>query len=425
LTICSAHMYKVKFAQWKIWKNYRTAQKKELLSQLVDNAENAVQTYVANLTVNNRPLKPGRLTRKVMKDGRRIELTPKLTISRVAELSINKTGIEVALHEVKRYYNWYFHQEELERDFGFSGNMDHVVSNIASARRVVGEDVKLGFAMMDTACRQIESMLMRQPFQLIQHIISELGEWQWSISARPARAALVKFVVSMTRRVFGAQHALSKIISILVQPEMKEDVVPAIVKLLADIVSEHVREDETVLEVQNYLADSLFHAGDLRGARETYLSILQRGESFGMTHSSCRRAFRNLGWLHFKQGDLAKAKTIWLEVYELNHAAAGSPNGDFGGVCTCGYIGRWYSDRGEKELAEQYLRLAFEGYLETAGRDSSGVRRYLENLEANLVSQGKIVEVAELRRRHRDLWSRWEEKKLVRLCERERHRVES
>ena len=79
-----------------------------------------------------------------------------------------------------------------------------------------------------------------------------------------------------------------------------------------------------------------------------------------------------------KQGDLVKAKTMWLEVYDLNVDATGSPNADFGGVCTCGYLGRWYSEQGDEEQAEQYLRLAFEGYLETAGRDSSGVRRYLE-----------------------------------------------
>ncbi|KAJ9613982.1 hypothetical protein H2200_002118 [Cladophialophora chaetospira] len=413
--VATGHMYKVKFAQWKIWKNYRTSQKKELLGHLVDNAENAVQISVTNLTVNHRPLKPGRLIRKVMKDRKRIELTPKLAPSRLVELSMSRTGVEVALHEIKGYYTWYFHQEDLERDFSFSGNMNHVFSNIASARRVLDEDVKLGFAMMDTACREIESMLVRQPFQLIQHIVSELGEWQWSVSARPARAALIKFIVSMTIRNFGPQHALCKIISILVQPEMKEEVVPAIVKLLADIVSEHIQQHETVLEVQNYLADSLFHAGDLQGARDTYISILDRGENFGKTHSSYRRAFRNLGWLHFKQGDLVKAKTMWLEVYDLNADAAGSPNADFGGVCTCRYLGRWYSEQGDEEQAEQYLRLAFEGYLETSGRDSSGVRRYLESLEANLTSQGKIVEVAELRRRHRDLWSRWEEKKLVRL----------
>ena len=407
-------MYKIKFAQWKLWKTYRSSQKKVILTRLTEEGDSALQTNANGLTiVNNLPLKHARLARKVMRKGKRVLLTPTLSASRLHQLSMSETNVELALHEAKRYYAWYFYQHDLEKDFGFGYAMDQVFSNIASARRVIDSDVQLGFALMNTACREVKLLLKQQPFQLVQHIMSELGGWQWTERSRRARTALGTFFVSMAGRTLGPQHALCRILSVLLQPDVRKDTVPAVVRLMVDVVDEHMQNDERRLDVHNYLGDTLFHAGDLKGAESVYSRIIQCGDTFGHAHMSCRRAFRNLGWLHFKRQDTDRAKDIWLEVCALNTRATGSPNADFGGVCTCGYLGALYTGVGDDEQAECYLRLAFEGYLGTSGTESSGVFRYLERLESNLARQGKIAEIAELRVKYGDLWSRWEQNKLV------------
>ena len=403
-------MYKVKLAQWKLSKTYRKNQKKQLLLQL---AADQTRNYELTLNVNEKPLKPARLTRKVMEQGKRRRLSPTVTARRLLEVSMTDESIETALHVAKNYFTWYFHQNDLVRDFGFGPGMDHVFSNIASARRVVDRDVQLAIAMMDTACIQVEVLMIQQPFQLIQHIMSELGAWQWSAKSTAARTSLARFFVSMATRTLGSQHALCKVISVLLQRDMKEDSVSVVVRLLAEIVGQHMQDDERGLDVYNYLGDTLFHAGDLTRAKAVYSDIIERGETFGAIHRSCRRAFRNLGWLHFRLGERDRAQDIWFEVNSLNTMATGAPNADFGGVCTCGYLGALHTERGEDEQAERFLRLAFEGYFATSGDESSGVFRYLESLESNLARQGKIVEIAELRSRYSPLWLRWEKKKLV------------
>ncbi|KPI35734.1 uncharacterized protein AB675_1295 [Cyphellophora attinorum] len=407
-------MFKRQFAVWKRWKNYRHGQKKQILGHLASfDTMSDRQSDISGgdkysaIMVNDQPVKCARLVRKVQQSGRTRPLTPPPGISNTDLLRVvstaNRDSTEVLLHAVSRYYAWYFDASAaVVRDYTFRGPMNVVFPHIASARRVIATDIPTAMAMLNVASGSVAAAIQAAPFQLLQHILSELGQWQWpdTAAASAARMAMMRFMCSISSRVWGAHHPLVSMLRSLIRHQKTTDdnrgTLPPIISLISTTSKAKMAEPiETAINVQNYLGDALFHAGDLDGAASIYSGIIRlssgittgrhdraqcsyQSDIYRTHHRGARRAMKNLGWVRFKQGLPAVARPIFLEVLHLTEEAYGTVNGDFEGVSTCRYlavVADEGNEHGLEDEAEAYFRLAFEGLLRYSGPDSSDVWR--------------------------------------------------
>lgn len=150
-------------------------------------------------------------------------------------------------------------------------------------------------------------------------------------------------------------------------------------------------EAEKTLAVSQSLGGVLRRNGDLRGAEETWTSVLElQRRVLGETHPSTLRTINNLGIVYAIRGDNARAESCWREV--LKHRAAGGDPDDLGGART--NLALLFQDQGRLDEASALLQAELDSMRRRLGDDHPETLDAMLNL-ASLHVQANSLEAAE------------------------------
>lgn len=382
-------MYKKRFAAWELRKNYSAGQKQQIMSRLASGSKHDV----AKMRVNGQPLRLDRLKRPVQRRGRLLRLSssnhdavkaatstntfavfsepassprtldqdilPALDRSKaVLSARLQRSSrldlpqvllyqsssfqkVEEVLTYARCYYDWYFKQGQIDRNYPYDQALAGVFEAIRIGRHFMPENLDRAFNMFQNACQNVRQMLVEQPFQFLNQMMIEFLKQGWSIHPK-VRKSLLWFIYRMAEEILGCGHPLTLIPRLLLDYDTLQIVAPKAIGLASEEVSKNLGQaDKETLRIELESVNSHLQIDDVDGAerRAKKLSHLGR-QNFGDEFWINRRAIEKIGWIRFSQGKMAEARLFCLHVLQLTIQSKGAPNGDGVGVEACQILGR-------------------------------------------------------------------------------------
>jgi tetratricopeptide (TPR) repeat protein len=284
----------------------------------------------------------------------------------------------------------------MSRNFEFTGSLQITINSLEAGMYLLRAKPMQAFSLFSEACARVKTLLLEQPFLLLQHIIAGFQPSKWS--SQTTRISILSFVTSMAAKVLGNRHPLTLITRLLLHESTIQKLPSRFLKLLSDVTSQAFRsDDERFLRLQLRIAEEHAYYGHLESAQIACHSLVARAtEVLGPHHLITRRAHRRIGVFSWQQGNWDDAKRVLLQSLELTMELEESPIATRTGISTCRYLGYVYRDTHDYPKSEKYLRLALQGWKFYANWKEGDMIRTLDDLENVLSMQGKTAELTEL-----------------------------
>jgi hypothetical protein len=457
-------MYKKRLRVWKLKKNYTKEDKEKALDRL---HLHEPEDTVASITINNMPLKSSRLGRPVQQNGRRVPLrhgnlrrprpvittqafdgrrnsmtaslsaamnhdSPVLSNNKLAvteadlshglipriqlQQSPESRRIEQILRFAQSYWSSYATQPASHRNYGFGKDLEDVFDNLVTARRFLGRNDTRAFVMLNKACFGIRALLMAQPYRLLDQIILEFSNPQWSTHGQ-IRVSLLSYLESMSQRFLRPEHPVSKTAACLAVNGNATELTSKFSRLCIDTASSTLADSQydVVIDIQYNVLYFLEQSGNLDDADRLCQQmdilcqkIVKAKEKSDGACVAAREASKVLAWIRGRRNDFKSAERILLQTVEDTIQATGLPNGDRAGIGVCSDLGTVYRCLGNATESAKYFRLAIEGGLWLWGEDSTEVLDNVRRLEVVLGKYGMEEQLKQLRKRWKRVWERLE-----------------
>mmetsp|Transcript_12529 Transcript_12529/g.30326 ORF Transcript_12529/g.30326 Transcript_12529/m.30326 type:complete len:285 (+) Transcript_12529:3-857(+) len=114
------------------------------------------------------------------------------------------------------------------------------------------------------------------------------------------------------------------------------------------------REEKRSAEILKSIATILTKKGDFRGAHKLFRDVLSIKLSHGADHPEVASAYKSLGNVHYKMGELEEAMTCYRETVRIYRQTLGTDHRDtISAQTTIEHIRYWMRERGQKKAEER------------------------------------------------------------------------
>ncbi|KAN0099896.1 hypothetical protein V8E51_013671 [Hyaloscypha variabilis] len=462
--VAAEPMYKKRIAAWNLRKNYTKQQKEEVLQHLqMEESED----ILASITINKKPLKSSRLRRPVRQNGRRVFLAhqnlqrrgcrnsasdngnPNMTATSSAAMirgqsdlpndkllvrelasshgslsriqlqqSPESQRVEMILRLAQSYWSSYTTRPASDQRYGFGEELGFVFNSLSNGRHFLKNNDSRAFVLLNKACFGMRTLLMAQPFRLLQQTVLGFSNPGWDMYWQ-IKLTLLRYLSSMTQCVFGQEHPISKTVTYLAEERDTTELISKFCKLCIDTVNNNLpyfHYATTAIDIQ---LDILQELHDINMDRTDSIyqqmeglaqeKILKVRKTYVRTHPIARMALLDLCDLRGREKDFKGAERLLLELVEDTIQATGLPNGDGVGFDTCSRLGDLHRCLGNAAESVKYFRLALEGGVQTWGEDDAEVLDCVKRLELALEAFGMEEELKQLREQWKGVWERLED----------------
>lgn len=435
--MASDKMYKKRFRDWDMRKNYTKEQKQEIIKQLTQPEAN-FDTEIP-LTLNGEPVKMPRLNRLVQKDGKRFSLLPRPHRAangkrRARRPDSNRTAsvqrlrlqqspetqhIEQLLKCADAYYSWYKTQNQIKPRYHHTSRLRYVFSEFTAARSHLSKDVSRAFAIMNRCCSGFLDVLQTQPFQLMLVLTKEFAgnnlDWDY---CWPVRQSILRYFADLASTKLGVTHPISNYLTLLALVERGQ--ISHLPGRFVELLTNHMDDmfgahDVARTTVERGIASLLVSAGLNHQASR----LLQRlRDTTQILHSppipQQRTALMTKYTWSIMLNDDVSAERQLTEQVNWSCELTGLPNGDRFGVIACAYLCWLLFKMGRHGESEQFHRLALEGGLRCNDITKAQIRKILASLEDPLERREQREDLDQLVEQYGDLWEDLEEWKIDR-----------
>jgi tetratricopeptide (TPR) repeat protein len=431
LTANSEKMYKAKFTQWGLMKNYK-ASEKEHLARIVKAYRDSGRR-IPPLNVRNRAAKMSRVRRYCKQqqileeicDALPAESTSKGTTSStetppghgaaatnvfVSALrgvqnsssifgsrkpsfdperpfsTASKDGrIELILFQTKIYAQSQFDCTIKRRKYIHTWG-DKLIYGAEIVRQ---KRPAKGWQMIHEACEMTHQIFLQLHQCLLRYLLQAFHDNDMAMYPE-LRTHLLRFFTKVSARTLGCNHPISIVLYHWQEQQIFADVVTPIFEVMMDVSGEDINPtNDEVWRTKDRYCYILKRKGDYAAAESHGLRFLKQSEEiFGRLHQRTRCILLELGHTHLQQGQHELAESEYQDTLQRGHENLGDQFPDR--VCLEALRCLAYISEKREDFAQcnEYWRQALAGAIKRWGMGHDWITSLIGSLERSLKRQG-------------------------------------